>query len=99
LASSGSGTSGQFLKSNGTSAPTWASITTATSITTTSSRYFLVGHTSSSGTTSTLYCRTTAYVSASGYLYADRVYNAVWNDIAEMRSSITKIEPGRVVID
>lgn len=38
------------------------------------------------------------YLTANGYLYAPRVYNAVWNDYAECRSADTE-EPGRVVIE
>jgi len=37
-------------------------------------------------------------LTADGYLYATRVYNAVWNDYAECRSADTE-EPGRVVIE
>lgn len=38
------------------------------------------------------------YLNASGYLYAPRVYNAVWNDYAEFRKADTE-EAGRVVIE
>lgn len=31
-----------------------------------------------------------------GYLYATRVYNAVWNDYAELFHSKEKIEPGKI---
>lgn len=38
------------------------------------------------------------YLTAAGYLYAPRVYNAVWNDYAEFRKADTE-EAGRVVIE
>lgn len=38
------------------------------------------------------------YFNSSGYIYATRVYNAVWNDYAEFRWAET-LEPGRVVIE
>ena len=42
---------------------------------------------------------TNGYVyTQSGYLYANRVYNAVFNDYAECRTTID-LEPGRVVVD
>lgn len=74
--------------------------TTNVKISTTTSLYYLLGYTSSSHTTgvNTLYCRTTVKVDASGYLYADRVYSAVWNDYAETRE-INITEPGRVVTE
>ena len=47
---------------------------------------------------SILYCRTAVYVNSSGYLYASRVYNAVWNDYAEYRQA-DSLEPGRCVTE
>lgn len=38
------------------------------------------------------------YLTAAGYLYAPRIYKAVWNDYAEFRQAKTE-EPGRVVIE
>lgn len=37
-------------------------------------------------------------ISPDGYIYANRVYNAVWNDYAEYRTADTQ-EPGRVVAE
>ena len=41
-----------------------------------------------------------AYIDASGYLYADRVYNEIWNDIADFIDidENVKVEPGKVYI-
>jgi hypothetical protein len=47
------------------------------------------------GTNSTM---TSIYFTSTGYIYASRVYNAIWNDYAEFRRAETK-EPGRVVIE
>lgn len=49
----------------------------------------------SAGTNSTT---TSIYFTTAGYIYASRVYNAVWNDYAEFRRAETE-EPGRVVIE
>ena len=38
------------------------------------------------------------YLTSAGYLYAPRIYKAVWNDYAEFRQAKTE-EPGRVVIE
>lgn len=41
---------------------------------------------------------TQMYLTSAGYLYAPRIYKAVWNDYAEFRQAKTE-EPGRVVIE
>ena len=93
LTNTGAGAAGQFLKSNGTSAPSWADSTIK--VATTTSTYYLLGYTSTSGSPSTIYCQSSVYVNSSGYLYANRVYNAVWNDYAEYRQT-NDIDYGRV---
>ena len=47
------------------------------------------------GTNST---QTSIYFTTAGYIYATRVYKAVWNDYAEFREAKIE-EPGRVVIE
>jgi hypothetical protein len=80
------GTSGQVLTTNSSGVPAWATITTSITISTDTNKLYLLGYTATSGSINTAYARTNVYISATNdYLYADRVYNAVWNDYAEMR--------------
>lgn len=65
--------------------------------TNTSSKIYLIGATSQDTNPQT-YSRSTCYLSAAGYLYADKVYNAVFNDYAEYRTTIS-LTPGHIVID
>jgi len=45
-------------------------------------------------TTRKMKTRSDCYINANGYLYAARVYNAVWNDIAECMPSDGTLQPG-----
>jgi len=68
------------------------SLTTTINYTSTTSKYYLIGYTSSPGTgtaLSNVYARSTVYVDSNGYLWANKVYNAVWNDYAEYRQTDT----------
>jgi len=73
--------------------PKWTKLVTTINYTSTTSTYYLIGYTSSPSETartlSNVYARSTVYVNSSGYLYADKVYNAVWNDYAEYRKTDT----------
>jgi hypothetical protein len=40
----------------------------------------------------------TQQVNVNGYLYATRVYNAVWNDLAEFMYKVGEAEPGDVLV-
>lgn len=76
-----------------------SSSTSGVAVTTTSNLYYLIGHTSTSGAPTTLYCNSSVYVNGNGYLYAPRVYNAVWNDYAECRKTLDDVKYGQCVID
>ena len=68
-----------------------------TSSSNSTSKLYLVGATLQSTTGVSTYSNKNVYTQ-SGYLYATRVYNAVFNDYAECRKTIN-LEAGRVVID
>ena len=38
------------------------------------------------------------WVTSEGHLHANKVYGSVWNDYAEYRTQIQKVEPGYCVI-
>ena len=61
------------------------------SVSSTSSKIYVAGVTSSGA--STLYCNTSVYCSGSV------LYGAAWNDYAEYREVNETIEPGRVVVE
>ena len=44
--------------------------------------------------TSKMKTRSDCYIDSNGYLYAARVYNAVWNDVAECMPSDGSLVPG-----
>lgn len=99
-APTGAGTKGYFLQSNGNGAPTWVPLTTEISYQFTPSQYYLIGSTtpppeSTAKNLSNVYAKSSVYVNSSGYLYADKVYNAVWNDYAEYRQT-DNIQLGKV---
>lgn len=95
------GTAGQVLKKTSTGVG-WGDVSTTDTkntagATNTSSKIYLIGAASQDANPQT-YSRSTCYLSAAGYLYADRVYNAVFNDYAEYRTTIN-LTPGHVVVD
>ena len=61
------------------------------------SKFYLTGTTSSSTTTGTQVFRTDVYVDTNGSLSAPMVYNALWNDYAELFPKGEETEPGDII--
>lgn len=92
------GTAGQVLTVNsGATALTWTTPSNGVSLSAQSSEtIYLTGATSASSTNLKL---STASIDSNGYLTATRVYNAVWNDYAEYRRTLSGVKAGHCVVD
>ena len=102
------GTSGQYLKSSGSGAPTWddPKVSISADVTTNGQYAIPFVTTGNSGTSPTaakiegLQKNTTKlyFNPKTGRLTATTVANAIWNDYAECRSALVE-EPGRVITE
>jgi hypothetical protein len=97
-ASTGAGTAGQVLISGGSNAPTWHGGFTLTGSAAASYVASFAGTTAATSTT-TGAVKIAGGLGVAGNIYGANVYGAVWNDYAEFRKQLYKIEPGRVVYD
>lgn len=109
------GTSGYYLMSNGSGAPSWATIPeyclVENAISSSDWRSLLLGASALSSATTTVETEAVDTDSAvymatglaanpgTGHLYATAVHNAIWNDYAEYRKQLYPIQPGYIIRD
>ena len=98
------GTAGQFLKSNGSGAPTWDTVAVTDEKVKVTARgttkAYLLASTSATSNGTAAVAETEVYLgTTAGHLYATAVHNAVWNDYAEYRKQLYTITPGHVIQD